>query len=165
MDVERRTRVRILTESLGLERHPEGGRFRQIFKSTSGVDTKDGRPTRSAMTSIYYLLSEGEVSRWHRVRSDEIWHFYEGDPLELIVASPDFARVHNHRLEHVGHGGGPVQVVPAHWWQAARSLGAYSLVGCTVAPGFEYDDFAFLSDEPGAREQLELRAPSYRLFL
>lgn len=150
MTNEQQTRVAALIERLGLECHPEGGRFRQVYKSSARVDVTDGRAARAAMTTIYYMLEEGEVGRWHRVRSDEVWHFYEGDALELLVAPPDLSRVERRRLSVVGDGEGPVTIVPADWWQAARPLGAFALVGCTVAPGFEFEDFAFLSDAPEA---------------
>jgi predicted cupin superfamily sugar epimerase len=117
------------------------------------------------MTSIYYLLEEGEFGRWHRVRSDEVWHLYEGGPLELLVAPPDLSVVEHRVLDVAGPDAAPVSVVAADWWQAARPLGDYVLAGCTVAPGFEFEDFAFLSDEPLAMERFNRLDPVYRALL
>ena len=106
----------------------------------------DGRGARAALTSIYFLLPAGAISRWHRVRSDEVWHHYEGAPLELLRIPPDELRLERFRLGPLGPEQEPVRCVPATWWQAARSLGSYTLVGCTVGPGFEFSDFELLSD-------------------
>jgi len=151
-----------LIRRLGLEPHPEGGFFREIFRSAARVRPIDGRPERSAATTIYFLLAAGTHSRWHRVRSDEVWHFYEGDPLELFFAPPDADRVTRVVLGPARSADGSaaaapsahVHVVPAGWWQAARPAGRYALTGCTVAPGFEYEDFTFLKDDPVALETL-----------
>jgi predicted cupin superfamily sugar epimerase len=139
-------RATALIERLGLEPHPEGGYFREIYRSGRTVQADDDRPPRPAVTTIYFLLAAGQQSRWHRVRSDEIWHFYEGDPLELSVAPPAREPVARVTLGPLSGSGQPVHVVQAEWWQAARPLGAYTLVGCTVAPGFDFADFSFLPD-------------------
>src|SRR5262245_13759982 len=147
------SRVDELIRVLGLVPHPEGGFYREIWRSPLGVEPADGRGARAALTSIYFLLPAGAISRWHRVRSDEIWHHYEGAPLELLLVPPDEFRLERRRLGPLGEGQGPVLPVPAAWWQAARSLGDYTLVGCTVAPGFEFSDFEMLSDQShGAAE-------------
>lgn len=141
-----RNRAQQLISEHGLQAHPEGGYFREIFRSGQRVQPLDERSTRAALTVIYYLLEKGQHSRWHRVKSDETWHFYEGNPLEV-----DW--IDNHDVLHqemLGAGpceAHPVCVVPAGCWQAARPLGEYSFVGCVVAPGFEFQDFAMLSDE------------------
>ena len=125
-------RARELIESLALVAHPEGGWYRQVFKSEERVTRLADGADRSALTTIYFLLVEGTFSRWHRVESDEVWHFYEGDPLELTIRDGETVILDaNHR----------VHVVPARAWQTARPLGAYVLVGCTVGPGFEFEDF------------------------
>jgi predicted cupin superfamily sugar epimerase len=139
-------RAQELIDRLGLERHPEGGHFAQIFRSADSVSPSDGRAQRRAMTTIYFLLTAGEHSRWHRVVSDEAWHFYEGAPLELRELTPDLGALRMHRLGPYDDTHAPVHVVPAGYWQAARSTGGYTLVGCTVGPGFEFDDFTMLSD-------------------
>ena len=143
-----------LIEALNLEPHPEGGYFREIYRSASRVRPADGRADRDAVTTIYFLLVEGTHSRWHRVLSDEVWHLYEGGPLELFTAPPAADQVQRVVLGAAVESDGPVHVVPAGWWQAARPVGAYVLVGCTVAPGFVYEDFAFLRDDAEALERL-----------
>jgi predicted cupin superfamily sugar epimerase len=120
---------------LGLAPHPEGGHFRETFRDSASVNG-----ARAASTAIYFLLRAGEVSRWHRVDAAEVWHWYAGAPLDLgvsagsgrhsITLGPDLAA-----------GERPQAVVPVHAWQQARSLGAWTLVGCTVAPGFEFARF------------------------
>jgi predicted cupin superfamily sugar epimerase len=135
-----------LIATLGLNPHPEGGYYGEVYRSSFTVQPMDGRSPRSALTTIYFLLPSGAVSRWHRVQSDEVWHFYEGAPLDLWSASPDGSQVHLYRLGPLADSQRPVWTVPAGRWQAARSTGSYSLVGCTVGPGFDYKDFAFASD-------------------
>lgn len=153
-------RAAALIDQLRLEPHPEGGFFRQIYKSSSRVQPADDRPERAALTTIYFLLAEGMHSRWHRVRSDEVWHLYEGGPLELLQAAPDASAVERIVLGPAATTSGPVHVVPAGWWQAARPLSAYVLVGCTVGPGFEFADFSFLRDEPESLARLRRIDPS-----
>lgn len=87
------------------------------------------------------------MSRWHRVRSDEVWHHYEGAPLELWLVPPDQIRLERVRLGPLDSRQAPVRCAPARWWQAARSTGAYTLAGCTVGPGFEFSDFELLADQ------------------
>jgi predicted cupin superfamily sugar epimerase len=147
-------RAQELIDGLGLTPHPEGGFFREIFRSVSNVRPDDERPARVAATSIYFLLSRGTHSRWHRVRSDEVWHLYEGGPLELFLAPPDCTEVRRFVLGPSLVSDGPACTVPAGWWQAARPLGPYALTGCTVAPGFEFADFTFLRDAPHVLAQL-----------
>lgn len=143
-----------LIEELGLTSHPEGGYFREIFRSALTVQPADARTQRAALTTIYFLLPGGTHSRWHRVTSDEVWHLYEGGPLELMVADEQAGRVQRIILDQVAPNVGPVFTVPAGYWQAARPLGAYALTGCTVGPGFEFQDFSFLSDQPVLAEVL-----------
>ena len=148
-------RARMLIEQLQLEPHPEGGWFRELYRAEAQVEPGDGRTPRAALTTLYYLLAGGGHSRWHRVRSDEVWHLYEGGPLELLLAPPELQRVERVRLGAAGVESGPVHTVPAMWWQAARALGPYALVGCTVAPGFEFEDFSLLDEDPMALRLLE----------
>jgi predicted cupin superfamily sugar epimerase len=131
------TRARQLIDTLALVPHPEGGWYRQLFKSDERVTRLADGANRSALSTIYFLLVEGTFSAWHRVLSDEAWHFYEGDALEL------FTREHEHDEPRVTRidPDNRTHVVRAGEWQAARTLGAHSLVGCTVGPGFEFDDF------------------------
>ena len=122
---------------LGLTPHPEGGHYREMFRDTSAV----GGTGRPASTAIYFLLAAGEVSRWHRVDAVEIWHFHAGAPLELTIAEAGQQRTALSLGIDLAAGQRPQAVVPAHAWQMARSLGAWSLVGCTVAPAFEFSGF------------------------
>ena len=119
---------------LDLEPHPEGGRYRETFRDTatvaSGTDS-----ARAVSTAIYFLLRAGEVSRWHRVDASEVWHWYAGAPLALTLADAKHRR--DIRLgPDLAAGERPQAVVPAGAWQQAASLGDWTLVGCTVAPGF-----------------------------
>jgi predicted cupin superfamily sugar epimerase len=120
---------------LGLAPHPEGGHYRETFRD----EISNGG--RAASTAIYFLLRSGEVSRWHRVDAAEVWHWYAGAPLALEIVSP--ARVSESIRLGVAlpTGERPQAVVPAGHWQQAQSLGAWTLVGCTVAPGFTFEGF------------------------
>lgn len=154
-----------LIRALGLAPHPEGGFFRESFRSTARVEPADGRPQRSALTTIFFLLASGQVSRWHSVRSDEVWHFYEGGALELFIASADAASIERVRLAPVAAATMPARTVAAGCWQAARPLGDYALAGCTVAPGFEYEDFRMLADDPRAAARIRAAAPDLAALL
>lgn len=148
-----------LAERLGLEPHPEGGRYRQLHRSASVVRVPARGVERAALTSILFLLARGEVSRWHRVLSDEAWHFHEGDPLELFVVDPGFSEVRRHVLGRASEGNAPLAVVPAGAWQAARPMGEYALVACDVGPGFDFADFDLLADLPDGAARLRVRFP------
>ncbi|MCY1399908.1 hypothetical protein D9M71_149780 [compost metagenome] len=138
-------RARQLIETLQLAPHPEGGFYRRVFESR--LRDAAGRPQSSA---ILFLLPGGAVSRWHCVDADELWHFHEGGPLELFVAeSPQLVR--REILGAVGEGSLPQRAVPAHAWQAARCLGDYVLVGCTVSPGFDFAGFRLLAGDIDAQ--------------
>jgi uncharacterized protein len=120
---------------LDLTPHPEGGHFRETFRDAPLV--KDGR---AASTAIYFLLARGEVSQWHRIDAAEVWHYYAGAPLGLHIAGA--AGVTTTRLGiDLAEGERPQAVVAAGAWQSAKSLGDWTLVGCTVAPGFEFTSF------------------------
>jgi len=152
-------RAQQLIDRLQLRPHPEGGFYREIFRSALLVRPDDERPPRTALTTIYFLLAEGQHSRWHRVRSDEVWHAYEGEGLELFQSPPDLTAIDRIALGSSHAGEEPVHTVPAGWWQAARPRGPFSLVGCTVGPGFDFADFSFLRDDTALVEQLATRAP------
>ena len=123
-----------LIELLNLPPHPEGGYFRETFR-----DQHEGR---AHSTAIYFLLKAGEESRWHRVDAAEVWHFYRGAPLELCIGKQAYVLGPD-----IDAAEAPQIVVPAGAWQAARSLGDYTLVGCTVAPGFEFQHFEMASKD------------------
>lgn len=154
-----------LIKILGLRPHPEGGYFSEVYRSAGRVQPLDGRAPRSALTTIYFLLVAEQVSRWHQVASDEVWHYYEGDPLELWVADVGFNHVTQRVLGPVREGMQPTHVVMAHDWQAARSTGAYTLVGCTVGPGFEFADFQMIDAEPEQVRAVRARHPDLVHFL
>ncbi len=121
---------------LGLEQHPEGGWYRETFRDQAGIDG------RAHSTAILFLLPEGEESHWHRVDAVETWHWYGGAPLLLKVAEEGSTAVQEFTLgADLFAGEHPQAIVPANAWQRARSLGAWTLVGCTVAPGFLFDRF------------------------
>ncbi len=139
------SRAQFLIDTLGLTPHPEGGFFMRVYQSDRMVTPEDGRGSRRAFSVIYFLLVEGMFSRWHRVLSEEAWHHYEGAPLELFSVAGEGGSVTSHMLGPLNEGSAPLHVIPAGWWQAARTVGPYSLVGCSLGPGFEYDDFSLLS--------------------
>jgi uncharacterized protein len=120
---------------LKLRAHPEGGYYRETFRDSKQVEA------RAASTAIYFLLKQGEVSRWHRIDAVEIWHWYAGapirlriqvehGPIETALLGTDFSRNQQ-----------PQVIVPARAWQTAETMGEWTLVGCTVAPGFEFEYF------------------------
>lgn len=148
-----------LIATLGLIPHPEGGHYGELYRSAATVLPADGRGQRASLTTIYFLLTRTAVSRWHRVQSDEVWHFYEGAALDLWMASPDWEQVSRHRLGPLDGEQRPAWSVPAGCWQAARSTGPYSLVGCTVGPGFDFLDFALAAEQPDAAAALGTRHP------
>lgn len=124
-----------IIQTLGMQRHPEGGWFVETYRDPAGAP-------RGHSTAIYYLLEAGERSHWHRVRDAvEVWHYYAGAPLALH-SSPDGDEVETIVLgPDLAKGERPQAIIPAGGWQAAESLGDFTLVGCTVAPGFEYSSF------------------------
>jgi len=140
-----KTATAIITE-LKLAPHPEGGWYREVHRSAMQISGPQGR--RSALTNIYYLLERSQLSRWHVVDADELWHFYEGAPLELFTYDPASRNLTRTVLAQLNAAGVPVAVVPAGIWQAARSLGPYTLTGCSVGPGFDFTDFHFVSTLP-----------------
>ena len=151
---------------LGLQPHPEGGFYRQIFRSPVQVSPKDGRGPRAALTTIYFLLTEGSFSRWHQVASDEVWHLYEGGPLELLELSAPGQSVLRHRLGSVGSGtDAPVCTISAGTWQAARPLGAYAFVGCTVGPGFEFADLRLLAEDHVLADAVRAALPDAAMLI
>ena len=125
-----------IVEMLGMKRHPEGGWYAETLRDAA---PHGGRATS---TAIYFLLEKGDLSAWHRVRDAvEVWHYHAGAPVELTLFEPAHGRV-DHRLgPDLAAGERPQAIVPADWWQTARSLGDWTLLGCTVAPGFEFSSF------------------------
>lgn len=150
-------RARHLVDSLGLQPHPEGGHYREVVRDEARVRHPTKEAWRSALTHIHFLLEAGAFSALHRVAQVEVWHHVEGGPLELTLVHE--AEGTPPRVETVVLGREPGQrllhAVPALAWQAARPLDAYTLCGCSVAPGFEFEDF-----ELPPREALLARFPT-----
>ena len=121
---------------LGLQPHPEGGHFHETFRDGQLVNG-----ARAASTAIYYLLARGERSHWHRVDAAEAWHWYSGAPLKLGIAESGKPATFATLGSDLAHGERPQLIVPPGAWQSAESLGDWTLVGCTVAPGFEFAKF------------------------
>ena len=142
-----------LIDKLDLKPHPEGGWYREIYRSSERVQTPRGE--RAAITAIYYLLERNQISRWHVVEADEIWHFYEGAPLELVAYEPEARALLRNVLGNTGDDHARLAVIRKGVWQAARSLGDFSLVGCSVGPGFEFEDFRFVASVAGHRAHFE----------
>ncbi|EYD76758.1 hypothetical protein of Cupin superfamily [Rubellimicrobium mesophilum DSM 19309] len=142
------TEAERIIEALALRLHPEGGWFRQTWVAEAGPGE------RPAGTCILFLLKRGERSHWHRVDSVEIWHFHAGAPLVLSLAESDQGPASARVLgPDVLAGQSPEVVVPKDWWQAARTTGDWTLVGCTVSPGFRFEGFTLAPagfDIPGA---------------
>ena len=131
--------------ALNMQRHPEGGWYTETFRDEAGGE-------RGHSTAIYYLLEAGETSHWHRVHDAvEIWHHYAGAPLALSLSKDGSDEETLTLGPDILAGERPQGIVPAGWWQSARSLGAFTLVGCTVAPGFTF--LAFEMAPPGWKPQ------------
>jgi uncharacterized protein len=139
-----------LIKRLRLEPHPEGGWYREVHRSAELVQTPRG--PRSALTSIYFLLETQQKSRWHVVASDELWHHVAGAPLELVTYAPESRALHHAVLGSPNEAREPTGVARAGVWQAARSLGAWTLLACDVGPGFDFEDFAFIAALEGHGE-------------
>lgn len=127
-----------IIDRLALSPHPEGGHYRQTW-----VGENDGRPSG---TCIYFLLAAGESSHWHKVDATEIWLFHAGAPLILSLSETEDGPARDHLLTPDLAAGAPQIIVPEHHWQAARSTGEYTLVSCTVSPGFQFDGFTLAPD-------------------
>lgn len=144
-------------EKLGLISHPEGGYYKETYRSSDLIEPKGFFGNRNVSTGIYFMLTEGNFSAFHRIKSDEMWHYYAGDPLDVYIIHQ------NGELEIVKvgldleKGERPQAVVPAGCWFASRVAvdGKFSLVGCTVAPGFDFKDF-----EMAERNELLKEFPS-----
>ncbi|WP_028229308.1 cupin domain-containing protein [Paraburkholderia ferrariae] len=163
------TAVEALIRRFGLEPHPEGGYYSETYRADKFV-LREGAPaaegTRAASTAIYFLLSDGAYSAWHRIRSDELWHFYAGSPIEIHSIDGRgvlFTRKLGHALDHPGTVF--QAVVPAGHWFAARCCdpSTWALVGCTVAPGFEFGEFE-IADTEKLAAQFPLHRPIIELL-
>lgn len=124
-----------IIDTLGMQRHPEGGWYVETFRDVNGPDG------RAHSTAIYYLLEAGDRSHWHRVDALEVWHWHAGSPLRLSISEDGQASRDVELGPDIVSGQRPQGIVPTKAWQAAESLGEWTLVGCTVAPGFEFAGF------------------------
>jgi predicted cupin superfamily sugar epimerase len=154
-----------LVQWLGLQPHPEGGYFREVFRSTATVQPGDARPARQALTTIDFLLAAGQFSAWHRVDSDEVWHLLEGARLRLWLMPPSLDRVIAVDLDTASAVTAPRHVVERGWWQAAEPCGEFCYTAATVGPGFEFADFSFMREHEGAREALQRLQPDLTRLL
>jgi predicted cupin superfamily sugar epimerase len=137
--------VNQIIENFQLQPHPEGGYFREVYRSEQVVASSTVGAERNTVTHIYFLLARGQLSRFHKVLHDEIWNVYAGSPIRLL-------RYDGNDVQEVVIGEGRddfMAIIPGGVWQAAESTGDYTLVGCTVAPGFDFADFSFMSAEEG----------------
>lgn len=157
------TRAAELLNILGLRPHPEGGHYAELYRSPQRVEVLARKVQRAAITTIYFLLAAGEFSRWHRVQSDEIWHFHEGEAIELLLFNGSGLR--RMRLGPVSRETRPTVIVPAGTWQAARTTGAYTLGACTVGPGFEFADFSLAIDWPEVAARIADAGPDLARFI
>lgn len=128
--------AREIIRLLELQPHPEGGHFRETFR-----DPQTDATGRSVGTAIYYILEAGEVSEWHRCDASEIWHYYAGAPMVITISPNGHDAAAHHLGPNLATGQRPQILVPKNHWQSATSLGAWTLVGCTVSPGFEFAGF------------------------
>lgn len=150
-----------LINELSLKPHPEGGFFKEIYRSQEVIPqsalSEKYNGDRNCCTAIYFMLTADTFSAFHRINQDEIWHFYQGSVIDLHLISPEG----EHDLIRVGsnilNGEVPQYVVPAGYWFAAKVNEGFALVGCTVSPGFDFDDF-----ELAKREELADRFPQHK---
>lgn len=158
--------IESIIKKLNLIPHPEGGYYRETYRGAIQIRQEDLGPgftgNRDCCTSIYFLLTSGSFSAFHRIRQDEIWHFYHGSPLALHLISPEGEYSKNTVGNSLEPDQMPQFVVPAGYWFAAATLGinTYSLVGCTVSPGFDFDDF-----ELGKQEELISKFPKHEQLI
>ena len=157
------SRAAELLNLLGMRPHPEGGHYVELFRSPHSVEVLERKVHRAAITAIYFLLLTGEFSRWHRVMSDELWHYHEGDAIELVLFDQHGLR--RVRLGPVSHETRPTVIVPAGTWQTGRTTGSYSLITCTVGPGFEFADFTLAVDDPEIAAKIANAGPDLARFI
>ena len=141
-----------LIDTLQLAPHPEGGHYRRVYESTKRVETNG--VLRPALTSIQFLLTEGVGSRWHRVDAAEVWDWQEGSAVELLMYDASAHALSRVQLDISARGGQLLQVVPAGIWQSARTHGDYSLVNCSVTPGFVWSGLEMLDEQGPLADEL-----------
>lgn len=150
------------SKQVDLIEHPEGGRFHEVFRSESAVSSDDGRQ-RSTLTHIYFSLHRGEVSRFHRVNSDEVWNLYQGKGIRLYIWNGGDTLIDC--LELSDYSGCFCHVIPAGSWQAAEPIGDSVLVGCSVAPGFDFQDFEMIAPGSETAQLIQSADPAMARFI
>jgi predicted cupin superfamily sugar epimerase len=160
-------RASYLIDKLQLNKHPEGGYYKEVFRSPNTVFSSVVSEDRSAITDIYFLLVKKEVSKFHCVKHDEIWHFYEGAPLQIHDINK---KTNNYNAHILGDNDSKNKIgykahIPGGHWQAAETLGEYTLVGCTVGAGFDFKDFQLLEKSAISSNPLFKTYPELNLFI
>jgi len=158
-------RVSELINLLDLEPHVGGGYIREIFRSTNLVHLLGNQVERKALTTIYYLLGAGEFDSWHRLDSDEVWQYHEGATLELLWIEQEEEKYTRCLIGEIDDLIKPIAIVPGGCWQMARTTGEYTLVGCSMGPGFEYEGYQQLRDNPEEANMIQHRFPELAEFL
>ncbi|MEM7056901.1 MAG: cupin domain-containing protein [Pseudomonadota bacterium] len=130
-----------IIRTLDLAPHPEGGWYKETWRAEAGPEQ------RATGTAIYYLLEADQFSHWHRIDSTEIWHWYAGAPLSMTVSPNGHDAQSLHLGPEIGLAQRPQFIIPPNWWQTATTLGQWSLMGCTVSPGFEFDGFEMAPED------------------
>lgn len=155
-------KAKMYIKKLELLPHPEGGYYRETYASGIQTNFEGFSASRRVSTAIYYLLQQNDFSAFHRIKSDEMWHFYDGDPLEVFILEEEGALSMLRVGLHLSNDEQPQALVSAGKWFASRVAkgGKFSLVGCTVAPGFDYQDF-----EMADRERLVSQYPQHRKII
>lgn len=161
-------RVQFLKSAFNLQPHPEGGFYREVYRSADIMESPKTESPRNTITHIYYLLSEGELSRWHAVVHDEIWNVYEGDPLRILSFNANNFK-DSIREDIIGDISSKMpspyhKVVKGGDYQAACSTGSYTFLGCTVAPGFNFDDFTYIETQR-LKNWVQNQGGDYAMFL
>ena len=151
--------VQKLIEKYQLEVHPEGGFYKEVYRSEQIVNSPINNNERNALTHIYFLLIKNQVSRFYKVHHDEIWNFYEGAPLKLI-------EFYNSEIcETIIGRDSYINVIKGGAFQAAETTGEYTLVGCSVAPGFDFSDFSFLDENKELTNKIKMKFPEYGKYI
>lgn len=148
------TEAQDLIAELNMQPHPEGGFFAEVYRANNTVESPINNAQRASLTHIYFLLLEGQVSRFHQVAHDEVWNYYCGAPLNLyhIQNSKPLIETESCDIQTITIGEAPnyTHIIPSYQWQAAETLGEFTLVGCSVAPGFDFEDFDFMRKDEHA---------------
>ncbi|MBT0586910.1 cupin domain-containing protein [Alteromonas oceanisediminis] len=158
-----------IIDQFKLKPHPEGGYYGEVYRSPAQVESQHHGKSRPALTHIYFLLTHGECSRFHRVWHDEVWNFYAGAPLSLYEITCDDGQLCQSAEPQmksitIGAGADYVHIIRAGHWQAAETSGDYSFVGCSVAPGFDFEDFSFMESEED-KAWLKQHRPEWQRFI